>query len=65
VTETGAEIAERSTEIVDRVHREVLDALAGDEREVFVRALDRLAGGALAEPVESPRPVRRARQRSR
>ncbi|MEW2355346.1 MarR family winged helix-turn-helix transcriptional regulator [Spirillospora sp. NPDC029432] len=65
VTESGAEIAARSTRIVDRVHEEVLGALPEDERAVFVRALNRLAGGLLAEPVESPTPVRRARQRSR
>ncbi|MFI0355878.1 MarR family winged helix-turn-helix transcriptional regulator [Actinomadura sp. 9N407] len=64
VTGAGAELAVRSREIVDRVHAEVLEALAGDEREVFVRALDRLAAGHLAEPAESPKPVRRARQRS-
>ncbi|GLZ07467.1 MarR family transcriptional regulator [Actinomadura sp. NBRC 104412] len=64
VTESGAEIAARSTEIVDRVHREVLDALPGDEGEVLVRALNRLATGPLAEPVECPQPVRRARQRT-
>jgi MarR family transcriptional regulator for hemolysin len=63
VTESGAEIAARSQEIVDRVHREALAALAGDEAEVLVRALERLAGGHLAEPVECPKPVRRARQR--
>ncbi|MFB4317403.1 MarR family winged helix-turn-helix transcriptional regulator [Actinomadura sp. 21ATH] len=65
VTESGAEIAARSTRIVDRVHEEVLGALPEDERAVFVRALNRLAGGLLAEPVECPTPVRRARQRSR
>ena len=64
VTESGAEIAARSTEIVDRVHREVVDALPGDEGEVLLRALNRLATGLLAEPVECPQPVRRARQRT-
>lgn len=64
VTGTGAEVAARSMEIVDRVHREVLGALAGDEAEVFVRALERLNAGLLAEPVGSPQPVRRPRQRS-
>jgi MarR family transcriptional regulator for hemolysin len=63
VTGSGVEIAARSQEIVDRVHREVLDALAGDEAQVLVRALRRLADGHLAEPVASPTPVRRARQR--
>ncbi|GAA2426253.1 MarR family transcriptional regulator [Actinomadura vinacea] len=64
VTKEGAEIAERTRKVVDRVHGEVLEALPEDERAVFVRALDRLAGGHLAEPVECPTPVRRARQRN-
>jgi MarR family transcriptional regulator, transcriptional regulator for hemolysin len=64
VTESGAEVAARSQEIVDQVHRDVLEALAGDEGEVLVRALNRLATGLLAEPVDCPRPVRRARQRA-
>jgi MarR family transcriptional regulator, transcriptional regulator for hemolysin len=64
VSETGAEVAARSQEIVDGVHREVLEALADDEGAVLVRALNRLATGLLAEPVESPQPVRRARQRT-
>jgi DNA-binding MarR family transcriptional regulator len=64
VSETGAEVAARSQEIVDGVHREVLEALADDEGAVLVRALNRLATGLLAEPVESAQPVRRARQRT-
>ena len=64
VTERGAEVAEQSRAIVDRVHSEVLEALPEEERVVFVRALERLVSGHLAEPVDSPRPVRRARQRS-
>ncbi|MGI5488714.1 MarR family winged helix-turn-helix transcriptional regulator [Microtetraspora malaysiensis] len=65
VTEEGARVARRSQEIVDRVHAEALAALPEDEREVLVRALNRLADGHLAEPVESPQPVRRARQRGK
>ncbi|HZG04558.1 MAG TPA: MarR family winged helix-turn-helix transcriptional regulator [Streptomyces sp.] len=63
VTEEGARVAERSQEIVDRVHREALGALPEDEREVFLRAMNRLVTGYLATPVENPRGVRRARQR--
>jgi len=62
VTEEGARIAARSQEIVDRVHREALAALPATERRAFLRALDRLVAGHLAEPAESPRPVRRPRQ---
>jgi DNA-binding MarR family transcriptional regulator len=63
VTPEGARVAARSQEIVDRVHREALATLPAEEREVLVRALTRLATGHLAEPVEGPQPVRRARQR--
>ncbi|MGW2843103.1 MarR family winged helix-turn-helix transcriptional regulator [Streptomyces sp. NPDC001493] len=62
VTEKGAELAARSRRIVDRVHAEALGDLAENDRALFVRALEQLAQGHLAEPVESPRPARRARQ---
>ncbi|MBQ1091744.1 MarR family winged helix-turn-helix transcriptional regulator [Streptomyces sp. B93] len=64
VTEEGARLAERSQEIVDGVHREALADLAPDEREVFLRLMNRLATGALGTPAESPQGARRARQRS-
>ncbi|MBA9005433.1 MarR family winged helix-turn-helix transcriptional regulator [Thermomonospora cellulosilytica] len=64
VTPEGAEIAQRSQEIVDRVHREALDSLPEEERTVLLRALRRLAEGHLAEPVETPGSVRRARERT-
>ncbi|MEV4757945.1 MarR family transcriptional regulator [Micromonospora sp. NPDC049559] len=63
VTEEGARVAVRSQEIVDRVHQEALASIPADEREVLLRALDRLATGHLAEPVEHSQPARRARQR--
>ncbi|ATO17072.1 MarR family transcriptional regulator [Micromonospora sp. WMMA2032] len=62
VTEEGARVAERSQEIVDRVHAEALASLPDDEREVLVRALESLAADHLATPAQNPRPVRRARQ---
>ncbi|MFJ9693344.1 MarR family winged helix-turn-helix transcriptional regulator [Kitasatospora sp. NPDC101183] len=62
VTEAGARAVERGSAIADRVHRELLDALPGPEREVFVSALSRLVEGHLAEPVEGERSVRRARR---
>ena len=64
VTGEGRRIAAAGREVVDRVHREVLEALPASEREAFVAALTRLVGGLLAEPVECERPVRRARQAS-
>lgn len=65
VTEKGAEVAAESQRIVDQVHGEALTALPKEERAVLVRAMERLAGGHLADPVECPQPVRRARQRRR
>ncbi|MEV8631477.1 MarR family winged helix-turn-helix transcriptional regulator [Streptosporangium sp. NPDC051023] len=65
VTEEGARVAERSQEIVDRVHGEALAALPEDEREVLLRAMNRLVTGHLATPVENPQAVRRARQRTK
>lgn len=63
VTEKGAEMAKRSQEIVDEVHKAALGSLPQEEAEVLVRALNRLVAGHLATAVEAPRPVRRARQR--
>ncbi|MET9934020.1 MULTISPECIES: MarR family winged helix-turn-helix transcriptional regulator [unclassified Streptomyces] len=63
VTEEGARVAAKSQEIVDGVHEEALASLPDDERAVLLRALEHLATGPLETPVESPRSVRRARQR--
>lgn len=65
VTEAGVRKARAGVEIVDAVHRSLLEALPQEEREVFVRALERLVSGHLATPAESGRPVRRARERRR
>ncbi|MET7327486.1 MarR family winged helix-turn-helix transcriptional regulator [Nonomuraea sp. NPDC005650] len=64
VTDAGAAVARRSQEIVDGVHRAALGALPDDEREVLVRALNRLVGGHLATPAEGPQQARRARERT-
>lgn len=63
VTEKGAQVAEESQKIVDAVHEHALGSLPQKEREVLVRAMQRLADGHLATPSESPQTVRRARQR--
>ncbi|HTF11633.1 MAG TPA: MarR family winged helix-turn-helix transcriptional regulator [Asanoa sp.] len=63
VTPEGARVAQRSQEVVDRVHEEALGALPATERKTFLRAMERLVGDHLAAPVENPRPVRRARER--
>lgn len=65
VTQAGAAVAQRSQEIVDGVHRASLDALPDDEREVLVRALNRLVTGHLATPAETTQQARRARERAK
>jgi MarR family transcriptional regulator, transcriptional regulator for hemolysin len=61
VTPAGADLVAAGHQIADGVHREVLDALPSDQRAAFTAALTTLAGGLLAEPAPSDRPVRRAR----
>ncbi|MCK2215686.1 MarR family transcriptional regulator [Actinomadura sp. ATCC 31491] len=65
VTDEGAAVARRSQEIVDGVHRAALESLPDDEREVLVRALNRLVSGHLATPAEGPQQTRRARERAK
>jgi MarR family transcriptional regulator, transcriptional regulator for hemolysin len=59
VTPSGADAAQVGQEIVDRVHREVLDAVPGGG--AFLSALADLVDGPLSSPTPSPRSVRRAR----
>lgn len=63
VTEAGRQAVADGTRVADRVHREALDALPARQREVLTDALTRLVEGHLSTPVESDRPVRRARQK--
>jgi DNA-binding MarR family transcriptional regulator len=62
VTDEGARVAGQSQQIVDRVHREALAALPEEDAQALLRILNRLVGDSLANPVETPRPARRARQ---
>ncbi|MBW8485365.1 MarR family winged helix-turn-helix transcriptional regulator [Actinomadura parmotrematis] len=64
VTPAGAKVAAESQRLVDGVHEDALASLPDGEREVFLRALNRLATGHLAEPAEAPAPVRRPRART-
>ncbi|MFE6282947.1 MarR family winged helix-turn-helix transcriptional regulator [Streptomyces sp. NPDC057877] len=64
VTEEGARVARASQDIVDRVHREALEELAPQERELFVGLMNRLATGRLGTPAEAPQGARRPRQRN-
>ncbi len=61
VTPAGAGLVATGHQIADRVHGEVLGALPPEQRQAFTAALTGLVTGLLAEPVESERPVRRAR----
>ncbi len=63
VTDAGRRAVTEGTRIADRVHRDVLDALPAEQRGVLMDALTRLVDGHLSTPVESERPVRRARQK--
>jgi MarR family transcriptional regulator, transcriptional regulator for hemolysin len=62
VTPAGERAVAQGTAVADRVHRDVFDALPAEQGVVLADALTRLVGGHLARPVESARPVRRARQ---
>ncbi|MEJ8643001.1 MarR family winged helix-turn-helix transcriptional regulator [Streptomyces sp. MS1.HAVA.3] len=63
VTDEGVKVAKESQKIVDRVHQDALGTLPDGEREVLLRALNRLVTGHLEAPVEGSRPARRARQK--
>jgi MarR family transcriptional regulator, transcriptional regulator for hemolysin len=63
VTPDGERIAAAGAKIVDRVHRQVLEALPPGHRDVFMSSLTELVNGHLAEPPAGDPPVRRARQR--
>lgn len=65
VTDSGAEVARRSQEIVDAVHRDALGSLSPELADALVQGLKSLATGHLATPVESERPARRARERAK
>ncbi len=59
VTEAGKGKAREADKVLDRVREDVLSVLDPDERDMFLRALGRLACGRLAEPVPCAHPVRR------
>jgi MarR family transcriptional regulator, transcriptional regulator for hemolysin len=59
VTDLGEQMVRAADKLLDRVREEVLSALPGEDRDVFLRALCTLASGRLAEPVACAHPVRR------
>jgi DNA-binding MarR family transcriptional regulator len=59
VTQAGARKVRAAEKVLDTVREDVLTALPDDEREVFLRALGRLACGRLSAPVACTQPVRR------
>jgi MarR family transcriptional regulator, transcriptional regulator for hemolysin len=65
VTEKGAEVAKRSQEVVDGVHRAALHSLPEKDREALLHAMNLLVTGHLATPVAAPQTARRARESSR
>jgi MarR family transcriptional regulator, transcriptional regulator for hemolysin len=58
-TKAGERKVREADAILNRVRDDVLASLPEDEREVFLRALGRLACGRLSEPVACAQPVRR------
>jgi MarR family transcriptional regulator, transcriptional regulator for hemolysin len=62
VTDAGRAAVATGVEIADRVHGEVIEALPDGMHDTLVAALNSLAGGLLAKPVEVPQTVRRARR---
>jgi MarR family transcriptional regulator, transcriptional regulator for hemolysin len=59
VTPAGARKVRTAEKVLDRVRESVLAELPPDERDVFLRALGRLACGRLSAPVACSQPVRR------
>jgi len=59
VTKAGERKVRDADAILDRVREDVLSALPDSERDVFLRALSRLACGRLAQPVACSQAVRR------
>lgn len=60
-TASGEQKVREADDVLNRVRDDVLNALPADERQVFLRALGRLACGRLAEPVACTHLVRRPR----
>ena len=59
VTKAGARKVREAEAVLERVRNDVLATLPASERQVFLRALGRLACGRLSEPVTCSHPVRR------
>jgi MarR family transcriptional regulator, transcriptional regulator for hemolysin len=59
VTKAGERKVHAAETVMDRVRDDVLSSLPASERQVFLRALGRLACGRLSAPVPCTQPVRR------
>ena len=59
VTSAGEAKVREAEVVLQRVRDDVLSSLPASERQVFLRALGRLACGRLSEPVQCAHPVRR------
>lgn len=59
VTREGREMSAKATDVINRVHEDVLSVLPDDERAGFVAGLTRLVETRLATPVQCQRAPRR------
>jgi DNA-binding MarR family transcriptional regulator len=59
VTPEGERKVAEADEILSRVREDVLEGLPEDEREIFLRCLNKLASGRLSAPVHCAHTVRR------
>ncbi len=59
VTKAGQRKVDEAEAVLEQVRDDVLGVLPAGERQVFLRALGRLACGRLSEPVTCTHPVRR------
>ena len=59
VTKVGQRKVRQTDTVLNRIRDDVLASLPEDERDVFLRALGRLACGRLSEPVACAHTVRR------
>ena len=59
VTKAGEQLVGEADEVLNRVREDVLGAVASEDREPFLRALETLVCGRLGEPAACAHPPRR------
>lgn len=60
LTDAGERKVAEAEEILSRVRDDVFADISAEDREVFLRCLDQLASGRLAEPAACAQPLRRS-----